>query len=399
MKRKLTGLLQLSAWVMIGLLAVDIGIQLGRINQNGDLKQGWEADEWLGRIVNAASDLACPAAAYARKKDSRELISEYYPSREDLEAVANENSAALLEDMEGENAQALREAEAETTAPVTETEADDGQEENQYVETLAGVPTGEIYSEKSLMDYDFLLSHFYLVDPSTAASPSLIDGTELLQQDMTVDLSGDEPKILIYHTHSQEGYADSKAGNPEDTVVGVGSELAEILEEKYGVSVYHDLSVYDMQDGKEDRNQAYSQAAVSVQNILNENPSIEVVLDLHRDGVPDDVHLATEINGKETAQIMFLNGLCRDSNGDDNNFIGNPNLEGNLAFSLQLQLKAKAYFPDFVRHIYLRAYRYNMHFKPRSLLVEVGAQNNTVAEAKNAMEPLADILYAVLAGK
>lgn len=399
MKRKLTGLLQLSAWVMIGLLAVDIGIQLGRINQNGDLKQGWDADEWLGRIVNAASDLACPSAAYARKKDSRELISEYYPSREDLEAVANENSAALLEDMEGENAQALREAEAETTAPVTETEADDGQEENQYVETLAGVPTGEIYSEKSLMDYDFLLSHFYLVDPSTAASPSLIDGAELLQQDMTVDLSGDEPKILIYHTHSQEGYADSKAGNPEDTVVGVGSELAEILEEKYGVSVYHDLSVYDMQDGKEDRNQAYSQAAVSVQNILNENPSIEVVLDLHRDGVPDDVHLATEINGKETAQIMFLNGLCRDSNGDDNNFIGNPNLEGNLAFSLQLQLKAKAYFPDFVRHIYLRAYRYNMHFKPRSLLVEVGAQNNTVAEAKNAMEPLADILYAVLAGK
>lgn len=399
MKRKLTGLLQLSAWVMIGLLAVDIGIQLGRINQNGDLKQGWDADEWLGRIVNTASDLACPAATYARKKDSRELISEYYPSREDLEAVANENSAALLEDMEGENAQALREAEAETTAPVTETEADDGQEENQYVETLAGVPTGEIYSEKSLMDYDFLLSHFYLVDPSTAASPSLIDGTELLQQDMTVDLSGDEPKILIYHTHSQEGYADSKAGNPEDTVVGVGSELAEILEEKYGVSVYHDLSVYDMQDGKEDRNQAYSQAAVSVQNILNENPSIEVVLDLHRDGVPDDVHLATEINGKETAQIMFLNGLCRDSNGDDNNFIGNPNLEGNLAFSLQLQLKAKAYFPDFVRHIYLRAYRYNMHFKPRSLLVEVGAQNNTVAEAKNAMEPLADILYAVLAGK
>lgn len=399
MKRKLTGLLQLSAWVMIGLLAADIGIQLGRINQNGDLKQGWDADEWLGRIVNAASDLACPAAAYARKKDSRELISEYYPSREDLEAVANENSAALLEDMEGENAQALREAEAETTVPVTETEADDGQEENQYVETLAGVPTGEIYSEKSLMDYDFLLSHFYLVDPSTAASPSLIDGAELLQQDMTVDLSGDEPKILIYHTHSQEGYADSKAGNPEDTVVGVGSELAEILEEKYGVSVYHDLSVYDMQDGKEDRNQAYSQAAVSVQNILNENPSIEVVLDLHRDGVPDDVHLATEINGKETAQIMFLNGLCRDSNGDDNNFIGNPNLEGNLAFSLQLQLKAKAYFPDFVRHIYLRAYRYNMHFKPRSLLVEVGAQNNTVAEAKNAMEPLADILYAVLAGK
>jgi stage II sporulation protein P len=105
------------------------------------------------------------------------------------------------------------------------------------------------------------------------------------------------------------------------------------------------------------------------------------------------------VNGRQAAQIMFLNGLCRDSNGDENNFIGNPNLSGNLAFSLQLQLKAKAYFPDLVRHIYLRAYRYNMHFRPRSLLVEVGAQNNTVEEAKNAMEPLADILYAVLSGK
>ena len=138
---------------------------------------------------------------------------------------------------------------------------------------------------------------------------------------------------------------------------------------------------------------------MAVQNLLDEHPSIEVTIDLHRDGVPDNVHLATEINGKKTAKIMFLNGLCRNSNGDVNDFAQNPNLSDNLAFSLQLQLKAKAYFPELVRHIYLRAYRYNLHFKPRSLLVEVGAQNNTVAEAKNAMEPLADILYAVLSGK
>lgn len=398
MKRRLTGLLQLGAWVMIGLLAVDIGIQLSRLNKNGN--QRLNVDYWIEHIVSAASDLACPAAAYARNRDSRELISEYYPSQEDLEAIANENSAALLEDMAGENAEAVRRAGAETEVPATEMETgEEDESESQYVETLAGVPTGEIYSEKSLMDYDFLLSNFYLVDPSTSASSSLINGSTLLQRDMTLDLSGDDPKILIYHTHSQERYADSEPGNPEDTVVGVGSELTKILEEKYQVAVYHDLSVYDMQDGKEDRNMAYSQAAVSVQNILNKNPSIEVILDLHRDGVPDDVHLAAEINGKDTAQIMFLNGMCRDSNGDENNFIGNPNLEGNLAFSLQLQLMAKAYFPGLVRHIYLRAYRYNLHFKPRSLLVEVGAQNNTVAEAKNAMEPLADILYGVLTGK
>lgn len=397
MKRRLTGLLQLGAWVMIGLLAIDIGIQLGRMDVGQDILP----DEWLERTLRLASDMACPASAYSRKKADTWVVTEYYPSQEDLEAIANENTAALLEDMTGENEAVIRQ-EAEAAAKETEKETDAETEpdnENQYVETLAGVPTGEIYSEKSLMDFDFVLNHFYLVDPSTAANDTLIDGGELTAQDMTMDLSGDDPKILIYHTHSQEGYADSEKGNPEDTVVGVGSQLEKVLTEKYHVAVYHDLSVYDMQDGKEDRNQAYSQAAVAVQKILDEYPSIEVVIDLHRDGVPEDVHLAAEVNGKQTAQIMFLNGLCRDSNGDDNNFIGNPNLSGNLAFSLQLQLKAKAYYPDFVRHIYLRAYRYNMHFKPRSLLVEVGAQNNTVEEAKNAMEPLADILYAVLSGK
>lgn len=397
MKRRLTGLLQLGAWVMIGLLAIDIGIQLSRMDENGNVGQDVVLDRWLERMIRTASDLACPAAAYARSQEDTWLVTEYYPSQEDLEAIANENTAALLDDMTGENEEVLRQAEAETvqTEPETETETDS----SQYVETLAGVPTGEIYSEKSLMDYDFLLSHFYLVDPSTAANASLIDGEQLLAEDMTLDLAGDEPKILIYHTHSQENYADSEPGNSDDTVVGVGSQLAKVLEEKYGVAVYHDLSVYDMQDGEIDRNMAYSKAAASVQNILDENPSIEVVLDLHRDGVAEDVHLVTEVNDKQTAQIMFLNGLCRDANGDENNFIGNPNLSGNLAFSLQLQLKAKAYFPDLVRHIYLRAYRYNLHFRPRSLLVEVGAQNNTVEEAKNAMEPLADILYAVLTGK
>ena len=84
---------------------------------------------------------------------------------------------------------------------------------------------------------------------------------------------------------------------------------------------------------------------------------------------------------------------------NENNFAQNPNLSDNLAFSLQLQLKAKAYFPELVRHIYLRAYRYNLHFKPRSLLVEVGAQNNTVEEAINACDPLAHILDMVLKGE
>ena len=384
----------MGAWIMIGLLAADIILQLSGLG--GNVQWDWhEMGKRISyRMFQTAVDQANPAAAYHMRRTHKLIRSEYVPSPEDLEAVAEENSAALLEDMAGENSEAVRKAQEDSERAETESEAG-----TEYVETLAGVPTGEIYSEKALMDYDFLLGHFYTVDPTTLANSKLINGTDLLQKDLTIDLDGAEPKILIYHTHSQEGYADSEAGNADDTVVGVGEQLKKVLEEKYHVAVCHDLSVYDMQDGKEDRNKAYSQAAVAVQNLLDEHPSIEVTIDLHRDGVPDNVHLETEINGKKTAKIMFLNGLCRNSNGDVNDFAQNPNLSDNLAFSLQLQLKAKAYFPELVRHIYLRAYRYNLHFKPRSLLVEVGAQNNTVAEAKNAMEPLADILYAVLSGK
>ena len=394
MKLKRTGLVRVGAWILTGLLAADIGLQLGGV----EIGSKWEWREmgrrFSERLLKGAVNQANLAAFYYAGKQKKYRVAEYMPSPEDLEAVAEENTAVLLEDMAGENSEAVRKAQEDSERAETESEAG-----TEYVETLVGVPTGEIYSEKALMDYDFLLGHFYTVDPTTLANSKLINGTDLLQKDLTIDLDGAEPKILIYHTHSQEGYADSEAGNADDTVVGVGEQLKKVLEEKYHVAVCHDLSVYDMQDGKEDRNKAYSQAAVAVQNLLDEHPSIEVTIDLHRDGVPDNVHLETEINGKKTAKIMFLNGLCRNSNGDVNDFAQNPNLSDNLAFSLQLQLKAKAYFPELVRHIYLRAYRYNLHFKPRSLLVEVGAQNNTVAEAKNAMEPLADILYAVLSGK
>ena len=64
----------------------------------------------------------------------------------------------------------------------------------------------------------------------------------------------------------------------------------------------------------------------------------------------------------------------------------NPYLEDNLAFSLQMEIAAATYYPGFARHIFLRAYRYNMHFKPKTLLVEAGAQTNTVEEMRNAME-------------
>lgn len=253
------------------------------------------------------------------------------------------------------------------------------------------------YSMEQLCNFEFLVSNCYLVDSSTSVNPDELNAENLLGMDMSIDLTGDEYKVLIYHTHGSETFADSRLGVTEDTVIGVGDELAMLLE-GYGIKVYHDRNVYDMVNGVLDRSHAYDLSGDAVDQILAENPSIEVVIDLHRDGVREDLKLVTEIDGRPTAQIMFVNGVSRLNVNGDIDYLYNPNKIANLAFSLQMYLEGKATYGDFLRKIYIRGYCFNLDRMPRAALVEVGAQTNTVQEAKNAMIPLADIIYKVLSG-
>ena len=119
-----------------------------------------------------------------------------------------------------------------------------------------------------------------------------------------------------------------------------------------------------------------------------------MVIDLHRDGV-DGYRFVTDIDGKPTARIMFFNELSYSAETGDLDYLPNPYVQDNLAFSFQLQLKAAQYYPGFTRNIYLKSLRFNLHMRPRSLLIESGTQLNTVEEEMNAMEPLADILNQV----
>lgn len=131
---------------------------------------------------------------------------------------------------------------------------------------------------------------------------------------------------------------------------------------------------------------------------MEENPSIEVVIDLHRDGVGNDTHLVTEANGKQAAKIMFFNGLSRTKANGDIAYLPNPYIQDNLSFSLQMQLASESMYPGFARKIYLKGYRYSLHMMPKSLLIEAGAQTNTVEEMRNAMELLSDVLAKVIVG-
>ena len=90
---------------------------------------------------------------------------------------------------------------------------------------------------------------------------------------------------------------DSTEGDVNTTVIGVGEHLAQILREQYGYQVLHNTDTFDLVDGKLDRSKAYNYAEPVVTQILEENPSIEVVIDLHRDGVDESKHLVTESMG------------------------------------------------------------------------------------------------------
>ena len=253
-------------------------------------------------------------------------------------------------------------------------------------------------SLEQFQDFDFVLNNFFAVDSTTSITSEQMNAPELVQMDLRMQTGNDQPQILIYHTHSQEEFIDSVPGDAATTIVGVGDYLTKILKEDYGYNVIHVTDTFDIVDGKLDRNQAYNYAQERISQVLEENPSIEVIIDLHRDGVADNQRLVTEVDGKQTAKVMFFNGLSRTKQNGEITYLPNPYIQDNLAFSLQMMLACEKYYPDFARTIYLRGYRYNLHLRPKTLLVECGAQTNTVEEEMNAMEPLADVLNKVLTG-
>lgn len=295
------------------------------------------------------------------------------------------------------------------TEPQTKNEQPTGKQQEtgekpQIAESMASgyviptvAPKGTVYSMEQLSDFDFLMSNLYIVPDRAKVLESELVASEMLAKDMTMQGDNSKPQILIYHTHSQEGFADSVKGDESTTIVGVGAYLAKILSEVYGYNVIHCTEKFDMKSGSLDRSEAYTYAGYTVTQILEDNPSIEVVLDIHRDGLADGADkLVTNINGKETAKIMFFNGVSRSSASGDIDYLYNRYKKDNLAFSFQLKLKALECYPEFTRRNYIDAYQYNLHLRPKSVLVEVGAQNNTLQEELNAMEVLAEVLHQVL---
>ena len=336
------------------------------------------------------------------------IFSDLYPSGEYYRMYAEQGESCqtytYIEAM-GQEVIAVTEEESETQTQSEEESTESAQTQSQSDAPSSGasevisrnVITGTTYDRASLNDYNFT-QRFYTVTSITSLTTDIFRPQEFLDKDMTISHDASTPQILIFHTHSQETFIDSVEGDDSTSILGVGDYLTELLTQK-GYNVIHDRSIYDYVDGKLDRSKAYTYAEQGIEKILEENPSIEVVIDLHRDGVADTTHLVTEIDGKQTAKIMFFNGLSYSNVNGDIGYLYNPFRDDNLAMSLQMHLLGEAYYPGFLRRIYINAYRYCLHERGKSMLIEAGAQTNTVQEVKNAMEPLSDMLDKLLRGE
>lgn len=364
-------------------------------------KESWRAFRYESRQVlqEYTEKMYMPGVAYQRADETRSSkdwfrekalswlpLVKYVSDRENLEQeVEDEETLAKILEKQA-NDESVVDADGNLV----------GESKTAEVPANLGESKSSIdMSIERLRDFDYLLSNFYTVDSSTMIGPEQLNADDLLGRSMKIDRKQKGPKILIFHTHSQEEFADSIPGDPSTSIVGIGDYLTELLNQK-GIETIHDKGVYDIINGQLDRSNAYEYAEEGVRPILEANPTIEVAIDLHRDGVAEGTHLVTEVNGKPTAKIMYFNGLSRTRANGDITYLPNPYIQDNLAFSLQMELASERMFPGFARHIYLRAYRYNLHLLPKSLLIEAGAQTNTVQEMKNAMEVLAETLCQVI---
>ena len=193
--------------------------------------------------------------------------------------------------------QAVMKEEIGQDEEVNKKEEENNTEMNETTDTDSVTTSGNVVAlEKKvvinrmkLQDFDYLRQNFYQVDNTTTIGSDQLDANKLLAKDLKLKSNVKGPQILIYHTHSQEGYKDTTPGDASMTIVGVGDYLETLLENKYGTEVLHHKGVYDMPN----RDNAYSNALPELEKILRENPTIEVVIDLHRDGVPENRLLVT----------------------------------------------------------------------------------------------------------
>ena len=213
------------------------------------------------------------------------------------------------------------------------------------------------------------------------------DINEILKEKLSFTKT-DKPRVLIVHTHATEAfYPVFRSTDINENIVRVGTELKANLEEM-GIQSIHVTTQHDA----ESFNGAYARSLDTIEYYLKKYPSIQVVMDVHRDAITENgekLKLTTTIDGKKTAQLMLVVGTNEGG-------LKHDNWRDNFAFAVKLENEFNTSYPKFARPINLRRERFNQHTSPAALIVEVGGDGNTMEEALNASLYLARALKKII---
>lgn len=225
--------------------------------------------------------------------------------------------------------------------------------------------------------------------------------SELLCKPLSWDLTAQTPSVLIVHTHTTESYTKSKGESYKESssyrtldedynMISIGEALAALLEDA-GIGVIHATEIHDHPS----YSGSYVNSRKTVQHYLQEYPTIQLVLDLHRDAIDDgsgnQLGTTVKVDGRRCAQLMMVVGT-------DAGNRTHPNWKENLALALKLHVMLERQTPGLCRSISFRTQRFNQDLSPGALLIEVGAAGNTHEEALNAVDLLARGIIALAHG-
>ena len=198
-----------------------------------------------------------------------------------------------------------------------------------------------------------------------------------------------KPLVGIYQTHTSESYVPSSGvthapGGQRGDIVEVGDALAKRLNAA-GIGALQSTKIHDYPSFMK----AYNVSEITVKNMLSENPSIQMIFDIHRDAEKRENTTAT-INGVQIARVMIV--VTTGQPG-----LPHPNWQSNHAFAKLIDAKMNQRYPGLSRGIRMDDFRYNQQLHPRALLVEVGCEGNTKEEAERGIELFGDIVAEIIA--
>lgn len=207
---------------------------------------------------------------------------------------------------------------------------------------------------------------------------------------------GEEPLIGFYNSHAYESYISEMEQRPERladiatddngrNVVWVSRELARVLSETYGIATVHSGAHHHLQGS----NYSYTLSRLTAERLLEEYPSVRILIDVHRDSDVREKTVA-EINGQTVARVRLVVGR-----GDGGN-LANPQYEHTRAFADAVFAAMERKYPGLARDIYEQDSRFNQDLLPASMLLEIGGPENTMDEALRTAALMADVLQEVI---